>query len=169
MLFETFFKARRSVADLLPFHSGQKIRKGKLLVGYLGQVHPEAVENYDMKGDVYVAVLDMDTVTMLTKSDIKYTGVAKFPGSGRDLALVCDKTVLAGDVEKILRKCGGALLESVTLFDVYEGEQLGEGKKSLAYSLLFRANDRTLADTEVNEKIDKMLAALAEKGIVLRA
>ena len=155
-----------------PFlHPGRQaqIRKGKLLVGYLGQVHPEAVENYDMKGDVYVAVLDMDTVTMLTKSDIKYTGVAKFPGSGRDLALVCDKTVLAGDVEKILRKCGGALLESVTLFDVYEGEQLGEGKKSLAYSLLFRANDRTLADTEVNEKIDKMLAALAEKGIVLRA
>ena len=155
-----------------PFlHPGRQaqIRKGKLLVGYLGQVHPEAVENYDMKGDVYVAVLDMDTVTMLTKSDIKYTGVAKFPGSGRDLALVCNKTVLAGDVEKILRKCGGALLESVTLFDVYEGEQLGEGKKSLAYSLLFRANDRTLADTEVNEKIDKMLAALAEKGIVLRA
>ena len=155
-----------------PFlHPGRQanICKGKLSIGYLGQVHPEAVENYDMKGDVYVAVLDMDTVTMLAKSDIKYTGIARFPGSTRDLALVCDKSVLAGDVEKILRKCGGSLLESVTLFDVYEGQQLGEGKKSLAYSLLFRAKDRTLADTEVNEKIDKMLAALAEKGVNLRA
>ena len=155
-----------------PFlHPGRQaeIRKGKLLVGYLGQVHPEAVENYDMKGDVYVAVLDMDTVTMLANYDVKYTGVARFPGSTRDLALVCDKSVLAGDVEKILRKCGGALLESVTLFDVYESEQLGADKKSLAYSLLFRAGDRTLADTEVNEKIEKILEALKEKNISLRA
>ncbi len=155
-----------------PFlHPGRQaeIRKGKLLVGYIGQVHPEAVENYDMKTDVYVAVLDMDTLTMLAKEEVKYTGIARFPGSSRDLALVCDKSVLAGDVEKVLRKCGGSLLESITLFDVYEGEQLGEGKKSLAYSLLFRASDRTLADTEVNEIIDKMLKALGEKDITLRA
>ena len=144
-------------------------RKGKLLIGYIGQVHPEAVENYDMKTDVYVAVLDMDTVTMLAKEEVKYKGLARFPGSSRDLALVCDKSVLAGDVEKILRKCGGALLEKITLFDVYEGEQVGADKKSLAYSLLFRAPDRTLADTEVNEKIEKMLSALGEKGITLRA
>ncbi len=157
---------------VFPFlHPGRQaeIRKGKLLVGYLGQVHPEAVENFDMKTDVYVAVLDMDTVTMLAKSEVKYAGLARFPGSSRDLALVCDKSVLAGDIEKILKKCGGELLEHVTLFDVYEGEQLGEGKKSLAYSLLFRAKDRTLADTEVNEKIEKMLKALNEKGITLRA
>lgn len=155
-----------------PFlHPGRQaeIRKGKLLIGYIGQVHPEAVENYDMKTDVYVAVLDMDTVTMLAKEEVKYKGLARFPGSSRDLALVCDKSVLAGDVEKILRKCGGALLEKITLFDVYEGEQVGADKKSLAYSLLFRAPDRTLADTEVNEKIEKMLSALGEKGITLRA
>ena len=158
--------------SVYPFlHPGRQaeIRKGKLFIGYIGQVHPEAVENYDMKGDVYVAVLDMDTVTMLAKSEVKYSGLARFPGSSRDLALVCDKAVLAGDVEKVLKKCGGALLETVTLFDVYEGEQLGEGKKSLAYSLLCRAKDRTLADTEVNELIDKMLKALGEKGITLRA
>ena len=106
---------------------------------------------------------------MLAKEEVKYKGLARFPGSSRDLALVCDKSVLAGDVEKILRKCGGALLEKITLFDVYEGEQVGADKKSLAYSLLFRAPDRTLADTEVNEKIEKMLSALGEKGITLRA
>ena len=155
-----------------PFlHPGRqaKIMKGKLEVGFLGQVHPETVENFDMKGDCYVAVLDMDTVTMLSRFDIKYVGVAKFPGASRDLALVADKNVLAGDVEKLLKKNGGDILESVTLFDVYEGEQLGEGKKSLAYSLMFRAKDRTLSDAEVNEKIDKMLKALGEKGITLRA
>ena len=68
----------------------------------------------------------------------------------------------------MLRKCGGAILEDVTLFDVYEGEQLGEGRKSLAYSLLFRASDRTLSDAEVNEKINKMLAELAKSGVTLR-
>ena len=155
-----------------PFlHPGRQanIVKGKLQIGFIGQVHPEAVENFNMKGDCYVAVLDMATVTMLSNFDVKYVGIAKFPGSTRDLALVCDKSVLAGDVEKVLKKCGGALLESVTLFDVYEGEQLGEGKKSLAYSLMFRAKDRTLADAEVNEIIDKILKVLAEKDIVLRA
>ncbi len=155
-----------------PFlHPGRqaKIMKGKLFVGYIGQVHPETVENYDMKGDVYAAVLDMDTVVMLSRFDTHYSGVAKFPGATRDLALVCDKAVLSGDIEKLLRHCGGEILESVTLFDVYEGEQLAEGKKSLAYSLLFRAKDRTLSDAEVNEKIDKMLKELEAKGVSLRA
>ena len=152
-------------------HPGRQanIMKGKLMIGFLGQVHPEAAENFDMKADCYVAVLDMDTVVMLTKDDIKYSGMAKFPGSGRDLALVADKAVLAGDIEKVLRKAGGNILESVTLFDVYEGEQLGEGKKSLAYSLKFRAADRTLSDAEVNEKIDKMLKTLGDMGVTLRA
>lgn len=152
-------------------HPGRQanIMKGKLMIGFLGQVHPEAAENFDMKADCYVAVLDMDTVVMLTKDDVKYAGLAKFPGSGRDLALVADKAVLAGDIEKVLRKAGGNILESVTLFDVYEGEQLGEGKKSLAYSLKFRAADRTLADAEVNEKIDKMLKTLGDMGVTLRA
>ena len=152
-------------------HPGRQanIMKGKLMIGFLGQVHPEAAENFDMKADCYVAVLDMDTVVMLTRDDVKYAGLAKFPGSGRDLALVADKAVLAGDIEKVLRKAGGNILESVTLFDVYEGEQLGEGKKSLAYSLKFRAADRTLADAEVNEKIDKMLKTLGDMGVTLRA
>ena len=158
------------VKDYPYLHPGRQaeIRKGDLLIGYIGQVHPEVVENYDMKGDVYVAVLDMETVTSLAHFDIKYVGVARFPGAARDLALVADTSVLSGDIEKVLRKCGGAILEDVTLFDVYEGEQLGEGRKSLAYSLLFRASDRTLSDAEVNEKINKMLAELAKSGVILR-
>ena len=152
-------------------HPGRQaeIRKGKLLVGFIGQVHPEVVENYDMKGDCYVAVLDMETVTMLSSFDTKYVGVAKFPGAARDLALVASAEVLSGDIEKLLRRCGGDILESVTLFDVYEGEQLEAGKKSLAYNLRFRASDRTLSDIEVNEKINKMLKELEKMGITLRA
>ncbi|MBR6173383.1 MAG: phenylalanine--tRNA ligase subunit beta [Eubacterium sp.] len=158
------------VKDYPFLHPGRQaeIRKGELLIGYIGQVHPEVVENYDMKGDCFAAVLDMETVTSLARFDIKYIGVAKFPGASRDLALVADKSVLSGDIEKVIRKCGGALLETVSLFDIYEGEQLGEGKKSLAYSLLFRASDRTLSDAEVNEKIDKILAGLEKIGVSLR-
>ena len=122
-----------------------------------------------MKGDCYVAVLDMETVTMLSSFDTKYVGVAKFPGAARDLALVASADVLSGDIEKLLRRCGGDILESVTLFDVYEGEQLEAGKKSLAYNLRFRASDRTLSDIEVNEKINKMLKELEKMGITLRA
>ena len=106
---------------------------------------------------------------MLSNFDRKYEGIAKFPGMTRDLALVVDKSIFVGEIEKVIKKCGGKLLESYKLFDVYEGEQVGADKKSLAYSLLFRAPDRTLADTEVNEKIEKMLSALGEKGITLRA
>ncbi len=152
-------------------HPGRQaeIMRGDMSVGYIGQLHPEVVENYSMKGEVYVAVLNMDVVTSLTKEDIKYTGIAKFPGSTRDLSLVCDKSVFVGDIEKVLKKVGGQLLEHIELFDVYEGDQVGEGKKSVAFSLLFRAKDRTLADTEVNAIIEKSLEKLKEIGVSLRA
>ena len=93
-----------------PFlHPGRQanITKGKLSVGYLGQLHPEVVENYGMKKEVYVAVLDMQTVTMLTTFDRKYEGIAKFPSVTRELALVVDKSVFVGEIEKVIKKCGG--------------------------------------------------------------
>ena len=155
-----------------PFlHPGRQanIQKGKLNVGYIGQLHPEAALNYDMKGEVYVAVINMDVASMLAKSDVKYTGIAKFPASTRDLALVCDKTEYVGNIEKVIRKNAGKFLESLELFDVYEGEQVGEGKKSVAFSLSFRAQDHTLKDDEVNPAIDKILSALSAQGIEIRA
>ena len=152
-------------------HPGRQadIRKGNLAIGYLGQVHPEVVDNYDMKGEVYIAVLNMDVLTMLADFDIKYSGIAKYPGSTRDLSLVCDKSVFVGQIEEIIKKCGGKLLESYKLFDVYEGEQIEEGKKSVAYTMTFRAQDRTLADAEVNKIIEKLLKELGKLGIEIRA
>ena len=155
-----------------PFlHPGRQaeIVKGDIKLGYIGQVHPEAVYNYDMKGDTYVAVLYMDVITMLADFDIKYSGIAKFPGSSRDLALVCDKTEFVGRIEKIIKKNGGKILEHVSLFDVYEGDQVPEGKKSVAFSLHFRALDRTLSDEEVNSSVDKILRELGKVGIELRS
>ncbi|MBR0515864.1 MAG: phenylalanine--tRNA ligase subunit beta, partial [Eubacterium sp.] len=158
--------------SVYPFlHPGRQaeIVKGDLKIGYIGQVHPEAVMNYDMKGDVYAAVLYMDIVTMLADFDIKYSGIAKFPGSSRDLALVCDKSVFVGNIEKIIKKNGGKILEHVSLFDVYEGDQVADGKKSVAFSLKFRALDRTLSDDEVNAAVDKILKELGKQGIELRS
>ncbi len=155
-----------------PFlHPGRQaeIVKGDIKLGFIGQVHPEAVYNYDMKGDTYVAVLYMDVITMLADFDIKYSGIAKFPGSSRDLALVCDKTEFVGRIEKIIKKNGGKILEHVSLFDVYEGDQVPEGKKSVAFSLHFRALDRTLSDEEVNASVDKILRELGKVGIELRS
>ena len=155
-----------------PFlHPGRQasMQKGKLNIGYIGQLHPEAALNYDIKGEVYVAVLNMDILSMLAKFDIKFSGIAKFPASGRDLALVCDRSAYVGDIEKIIRKNAGKFLEKLDLFDVYEGEQVAEGKKSVAFSLSFRAQDHTLKDDEINPVIEKILAALAEKNIEIRA
>lgn len=159
-------------SDDIPFlHPGRqaKIRKGKLDLGYMGQLHPEVVENYGMKGEVYIAVLNMDVLTTIADFDIKYTGIARFPGITRDLALVCGKNVYVGDIEKLIRKDAGSLLEKAELFDVYEGEQVGPGKKSVAFSLSFRAMDHTLKDSEVSPVVEKILADLQEKGIEIRS
>ncbi len=155
-----------------PFlHPGRQanITKGKLNIGFIGQLHPECCDNYNIKGDVYVAVLDMPTLVMLSSFDVKYEGIAKFPGSTRDLSMVMDKSVFVGQIEAVIKKCGGKLLESYQLFDVYEGEQIAAGKKSVAYTMTFRAKDRTLETTEVDKIVEKMLKELGKLGVELRA
>ena len=151
-------------------HPGRQaaIRKGDMEIGYLGQLHPEVADNYAIKTEVYIAVIDMETVITLSTFDRKYEGIAKFPGMTRDLSMVVDKTVFVGQIEEIIKKCGGKLLESCRLFDVYEGEQVAEGKKSVAYSLTFRAKDRTLEDAEVTKITDKIIKELGKLGIELR-
>ena len=155
-----------------PFlHPGRQanIMKGKLNIGYMGQFHPEAADNYAIKTEVYVAVLNMDVVTMLSNFDRKYEGIAKFPAITRDLSLVVDKQIFVGHIEKIIKKNGGKTLESYKLFDVYEGEQVAPGKKSVAYSLVFRDKTRTLSDADVNPAVDKILEELKKIGIEIRA
>lgn len=152
-------------------HPGRQadIEKGKLPIGYMGQLHPEAADNYGIKAEVYVAVINMDVVTMLATFDRKYEGIAKFPAVVRDLSMVVDKSVFVGQIEAVIKKCGGKLLETLTLFDVYEGEQVAEGKKSVAYSMTFRAKDKTLEDAEVGKIIENIIAELGKMGITLRA
>ena len=137
-------------------------------VGYLGEVHPQVCENYNIGDRVYYADIDMPYIVEHACFDKKYEGIAKFPTSTRDISLVVDKQVLIGTMENAIIKKGGKLLESCELFDIYEGEQVGEGKKSVAFSLVFRAKDRTLSDTEISEIMDKILAELTGLGAVLQ-
>lgn len=158
-------------AEYTFIHPGRqaKLKKGNLTIGFIGQVHPEVCDNYNLKGEVYVAVIDMPTLVMLSNFDTKYEGIAKFPGSTRDLSLVVDKEIFVGQIEEVIKKCGGKLLESYKLFDVYEGEQIAKGKKSVAYTMTFRAKDRTLETSEVDGIISKILKELGKLGIEIRA
>lgn len=157
--------------DKKPFlHPGRQadIIYDGVKVGYLGEVHPQVCENYNIGDRVYYADIDMPYIVEHACFDKKYEGIAKFPTSTRDISLVVDKEVLIGTMENAIIKKGGKLLESCELFDIYEGEQVGEGKKSVAFSLVFRAKDRTLSDTEISEIMDKILAELTRLGAVLR-
>lgn len=140
-----------------------------VVVGYLGEVHPQVLDNYDMGDRAYVAVLDMPEIVARATFDRKYTGIAKYPAVTRDLSMVMPKEVLVGQVEKVFAKRGGKLLESMNLFDVYEGAQIKAGYKSVAYSLAFRAKDRTLEDKEIVAIMDKIIADLKTMDIELRA
>lgn len=138
------------------------------IIGYLGEMHPTAAANYNIKDRVYVAVIDMPHIIANANFDIRYQGIANFPATTRDLSMVVPKDVLAGDIESVFDTCGGDILESYKLFDIYEGAQILAGYKSMAYTLTFRAKDRSLTDDDVNPVMDKILKALADKGIRLR-
>lgn len=142
--------------------------KGKVL-GYLGEVHPQVRDNYDIGERTYIAVLDMPEIIPYTTFDRKYSGIAKYPSVTRDISMVVPKSVLVGQIEDIIEKKGGKILESYSLFDIYEGNQIKDGFKSVAYSITFRAPDRTLEDKDVTDAMNKILKALGEMGIELRA
>lgn len=137
-------------------------------VGFIGEVHPMVVSNYDMKGKVYIAVLDMPSVEPFATFERKYEGVAKYPAVNRDISMVVPKEILVGQIEAVIEQRGGKILESYNLFDIYEGEQIKEGFKSVAYSICFRAKDRTLEDNDVNSAMKKILNGLEQLGIELR-
>ena len=139
------------------------------VVGFLGQIHPEVAENYDIKTDAYVAVIDLKLLAGHIRDDIKYQALARFPAVTRDISLVMKKTVLAGQIEEIIRNNGGSILEDYKLFDIYEGENVGADEKSLAYTIRFRASDRTLEEKDVTSVMEKILKKLEENQIVLRS
>lgn len=138
------------------------------VIGYLGEIHPTVAANYAIKERVYVAVLDMPYIVEYASFDRKYRGIAKFPAVTRDLSMVVPKEVLAGDIEKVFDEKGGQYLERYALFDIYEGAQIKRGYKSIAYTLTFRAKDKTLEDADIQSGMNKILKKLEELGIELR-
>lgn len=152
-------------------HPGRqaKILYKDTVIGYLGEVHPDVADTYGLGERTYIAVLDLPEILPFASFDRKYEGIAKFPAVTRDISMVMPKTVLVGEVEKIIEKRGGKLLEKYNLFDIYEGAQIKEGFKSVAYTISFRAKDRTLEDKDIQPIMEKILEDLSGMGIELRS
>ena len=152
---------------LHPGRQANIIYDGKV-VGYLGEVHPEVADTYGIGERAYIAVIDMPEILPYATFDRKYTGIAKYPSVTRDISMVVPKDVLVGQIEEVIEKWGGANLESFRLFDIYEVAQIKKGFKSVAYSIVFRAKDRTLEEADVSSAMKKILNGLEELGIELR-
>ncbi len=155
-----------------PFlHPGRQalVKYKDSVIGYLGEIHPEVTDNYDIDTKVYVAVLDMPEILPFASFDRKYQGIAKYPAVSRDISMVVPKSILAGDIEKVIAQRGGKILEDYQLFDIYEGTQIKAGYKSMAYSITFRAKDRTLEESDISGAMKKILNGLEGLGIELRA
>ncbi|MBS5652542.1 MAG: phenylalanine--tRNA ligase subunit beta [Eubacterium sp.] len=138
------------------------------VIGYLGEVHPLVCENYAMKTRAYVAVIDMPYIYEMANFDKKYEGIAKFPAVSRDISMVVPKEIMVGQIEDVIKQRGGNILEDYNLFDIYEGDQIEKGFKSVAYNIVFRAKDRTLEESDVSGAMKKILNGLEELGIQLR-
>ena len=153
---------------LHPGRQANMIYEGKV-VGYLGEVHPSVADNYSIGEKAYIAVIDILDILEFAGFNHKYTGIAKYPAVTRDLSLVVPHAVLAGQIEEIFDQRGGNILESYQLFDIYEGAQIEKGFKSMAYSLVFRAHDKTLGENEISSAMKKIMNGLNGLGIELRS
>ena len=147
------------------YHPGRcaKVFVGGEEVGVIGQVHPAVAKNYGMDCEVYCAEVNFAKIMNLLLPEVTYTPLPKYQGTTRDLSILCDEAVTVADVENVIEANAGKLLRSVKLFDIYRGTGVPEGKKSMAFSLELRADDRTLTDADSEGVMSKVLAALAEK------
>lgn len=153
------------------FHPGKTalLNIKKDLAGILGEIHPDVSENYGIEERCYVAVLNLDVLVDLTAMDKKYSPLPKYPAVSRDMALLVDEEILVQQIEDIIKRQGSNMLESFKLFDVYKGSQIPEGKKSVAYSLTYRLENKTLTDAEVSKVHEKILRSLEHQlGAQLR-
>lgn len=135
-------------------------KKGRDVIATVGEVHPAVLSAYGITKPVYIFELDATTVMKYMAKDLKYKTLPKYPATSRDLAMLVDVDVNAADIEKAMTKAAGQNLTQITLFDVYTGKQVEEGKKSLAFSLTFQSNDKTLTDAEIDPAIEKIVAKL---------
>ncbi len=153
------------------FHPGRtaELYIKKDYVGTLGEIHPDVQDNYDIEERCYIAELNLDVLYKYANVQKEYSQLPKFPAVTRDIAVIVDDTVLVQEIENIIKNGGGNILESIHLFDVYKGKQIPEGKKSIAYSIVYRNAQRTLKDSEVNKVHDKIVRTLEHKlGAQLR-
>ena len=171
-LLDTFCIHADYVAGNEPYlHPGRqaKVLLGDTVLGVMGEVHPDVASDYNIGARVYVAEIDLRALFAVDTPPVLYKALPRFPAVERDLALLCDDTLPVAEIEKIITKAGGRILESVELFDVYRGAQIAADKKSVAYSLKFRAADRTLSDEDIDPVMEKIFAKLRENNCVLRS
>ena len=133
-----------------------------------GELHPQVASHYDISAKAYLFEMYLEALLQVNRKGISFTGISKFPGTSRDLAIVAPKTVQAGEILSVMEQEGGQYLEDVRIFDVYEGEHIQEGYRSLAYTLSFRSHEGTLVDADIEDRIQAILATLADKGCTLR-
>ena len=160
-----------AVKDNPSYHPGRcaKVSIGDVEVGYMGQVHPLVAKNYGIDAEVYCAEISLTKLFALQLPEATYTPLPKYPTVTRDLALLCDEEITVAQAEAVIEASAGKLLRSVRLFDIYRGIGVPEGKKSMAFSMELRADDRTLTDADSEAVMSKVLAAAQEKlGAVLR-
>ena len=152
-------------------HPGRSavIYAGETPIGYLGEVHPTVQKNYEIGTRTYVAKLLIDEMQPLAQTEITYQPLPKFPAITRDLSLVCADEVPVGDLQAAMKKAVGNILEQITLFDVYKGEQIAAGMKSVSFSIRMRSHEGTLTDEQADAAMKRVLKALKEHGATLRA
>ena len=152
------------------YHPGVSVHytvNGVTIANY-GELHPQVVKNFDLSGKVYMFEIDLEAVLSITVPPFRYQSFSKFPGTSRDLAIVAPVSVTSGEIVALIKEHGGEYLESVSIFDVYEGEHIEAGYRSLAYNLQFRSMEGTLNDEDIDGAIQAIIDALATKNCKLR-
>ncbi len=160
-----------AVTNNSTFHPGRcaKISVGGKVLGIIGEIHPAVGRKFGIETPVYIGELDFENIFLNINTDVKFKELPKYPAVTRDIAMLVDKNVPVAEIEEIIKKASGKMIESVQLFDVYEGEQIPEGKKSVAYSAVYRASDRSLTGEEVQKVFDKVVKNLENQlGAQLR-
>ena len=157
--------------EICALHPGRSavIYAGETPIGYLGEVHPTVQKNYEIGTRTYVAKLLIDEMQPLAQTEITYQPLPKFPAITRDLSLVCADKVPVGDLQAAMKNAVGNILEQITLFDVYKGEQIAAGMKSVSFSIRMRSHEGTLTDEQADAAMKRVLKALKEHGATLRA
>jgi phenylalanyl-tRNA synthetase beta chain len=152
--------ARIVARHIVELENGPALEEVEL--GIMGEVHPEVADKYGIGTRCYAAELMFNTVTELSDLEKVFSPLPKYPATSRDIALLVDEDMLVGDIENVIRAAGTEILRDVKLFDIYRGKQVEEGKKSVAFNLTYRHNDRTLTDEDVNAAHGQVLQALKD-------